>query len=810
MLLGIGALALFTREYVKYARLIEVKFRGGPFTSTSKIFAAPLSIGVGDRIGAAEILSRLRSSGYSEARGNRMGWYHLRPNAIEIFPGPDSYFDQEAGVVKFSKDRISQIVSLQDNTERPIYQLEPELITNLSDRNRQKRRLVRFADIPKVLIEAVTSAEDKRFFQHAGFDPIRIIKAAMVDIKERRNAMGASTLSMQLARLFFLSPERDWRRKIPEALITLQLEQKLSKEQIFECYANQIPLGRRGTFDIHGFGEGAQAFFGKDLRQLNLPEAATLAGLIQGPSFFNPYRHPDRMKKRRNIVLLMMRQNGYISEKEYEESVEAPLTIAAGAMESSEAPYFVDLVNEELQNRLQDHDFQASGYRVYTTLDLNLQHAASEAIQMGMKGVDEQLKRQRRHRNKTFTEAQCALIALDARTGEVKALIGGRNYGVSQLNRVLAKRQPGSIFKPFVYAAALNTAVTGASQVLTPISTVVDERTTFWFDNKPYEPGNFKEKYYGTVTYRQALAKSMNIATVKVAEMVGYDAVVDLAKKAGMNLDIQPTPSVALGAYDVMPIEMAGAYTIYANQGVYTKPSWISLVRAQNGQRIFSNKAETHAVLDPRVAYLMVELMEEVMRSGSAAGVRGRGFTAPAAGKTGTSHDGWFAGFTSELLCIVWVGFDDNRELNLEGAHSALPIWTEFMKRALDYRDYRNVKKFRAPDGIVSVQIDPLSGKLSTAACPRAQAEVFIGGTQPVESCPLHGGAQPGVTYAAGWETGAADEESPKLKASASPPRARSPRSSTAEAAIAAEPSAEPEEPKKKRGFWGRVLGVFK
>ncbi len=809
MLLGIGGLALFTHQYVKYARLIEEKFRGGPFTSTSKIFAAPLSVGVGDRIGVGEIVARLRGSGYGEARGNRMGWYHLRPNAIEIFPGPDSYFAQEAGVIKFSEDRISGIVSLQDNTDRPIYQLEPELITNLSDRNRQKRRLVRFADIPKVLIEAVTSAEDKRFFHHAGFDPIRIIKAAFVDIRERRNAMGASTLSMQLAREFFLSPERGWKRKIPEALITLQLEQKLSKEQIFECYANQIPLGRRGTFDIHGFGEGAQAFFGKDFRQLNLPEAATIAGLIQGPSLFNPYRHPDRMKKRRNVVLLMMRQNGYISEKEYAQSIEAPLTIAAGAMESSEAPYFVDLVNDELQNRLQDHDFQTSSYRVYTTLDLNLQHAASEAVQMGMKSVDEQLKRQRRHRNKTFTEAQCALVALDAKTGEIKALIGGRNYGVSQLNRVLAKRQPGSIFKPFVYAAALNTAVTGASKVLTPISTVLDERTTFWFDNKPYEPGNFQDKYYGPVTYRQALAKSMNIPTVKIAEMVGYDVVVDLAKSAGMNLDIRPTPSVALGAYEVMPIEMAGAYTVFANQGVYTKPSWISLVRAQDGKKIFENKLESRPVLDPRVTYLMVELMQEVMRSGTAVAVRGRGFSPPAAAKTGTSHDGWFAGFTSELLCIVWVGFDDNRDLKLEGAHSALPIWTEFMKRALEYREYRNVRQFRAPDGIVSVQIDPLSGKLATAACPGARAEVFIGGTQPLESCPLHGGAQQGVTYAAGWETSAAAEESPKLKAPASVARSRAPRSSVSKA-NAVPPASEPGKPKEKQGFWRRALGVFR
>jgi len=786
----------FTYYYVKYSRLIDRKLSEGPFANTAMIFAAPKTVSLGDRVSPAEIVAQLRRSGYGESRSSRMGWYHLRPDAVEIFPGPDSYFDQEAAVIKFQGDRIVQIVSTQDNTERPQYRLEPEFVTNLSDRNREKRRLIRFEDIPKVLINAVISAEDKRFFQHAGFDPFRILKAAYVDLKEGRREQGASTLSMQLARSFFLTLDKRWSRKAAETMITILLEQKLSKEQIFEYYANQVDLGRRGSFAIRGFGAAAQAYFGKDVRQITLPEAAMLAGLIQRPSSYNPFRHPERMLERRNLVLSLMRQNGYITDRDYAMACAAPLNIAPGGMESSEAPYFVDLVNDELQDRFQDRDFQAGSYRVYTTLDLNLQRAAVEAVRAGMQGVDELLRRQRRHRGVSFPDAQVCLVALDPHTGAVKALVGGRNYGVSQLNHALAKRQPGSVFKPFVYTAALEQDLTGGSQVFTPLSTLDDTPTTFWFDGKPYEPGNFKDEYHGQVTLRQALAKSMNVATVRLAEMVGYERVVDLANRAGMNLRIQPTPSVALGAYEVTPIEVAGAYTVFANQGVYVKPHWISMVRAEDGSTLYQHKPEQRAVIDPRVAYMMVNLMEEVMRSGTAAGVRARGFVVPAAGKTGTSHDGWFAGFTSELLCVVWVGFDDNRELNLEGAHSALPIWTDFMKRALEYREYRNTKPFEAPDGIVSVEIDPLSGQIATRSCPQTRMEVFIAGTQPQEICRLHGR---GSTLVAGWDTAppAVEPSRPgetnlptvahRLPAAPQPPRS------------AGRPAPQPEKPKEPK-----------
>ena len=797
--------------YSLYSRLIEQKLRAGPFANTSKIFAAPRLVAVGDAATREEIAGELRRCGYSESRGNAIGWFHMRPDGgIEIFPGPDSYFDEEAGVIKFSGGRISQIVSLRDNTGRGQYQLEPQLITNLFDRNREKRRLVRFADIPKVLVDAVTSAEDKRFFQHQGFDPLRIVKAAYVDLKQGRKEQGASTLSQQLARGLWLAPEKRWTRKLAELLITLRLEQTLSKQQIFEDYANQIYLGRRGSFSISGFGEAAEAYFGKEIRQLTLPEAATLAGMIQRPGYYNPYRYPDRVRERRNVVLGLMRQNDDIGDREYALAVESPLSLVKGASQSLDAPYFVDLVNEYLQSKFQDMDFQANSFRVYTTLDLDLQRAAGEAIRTGMQSVDELIRKQKRFKGQTPPEAQCALIALDPHTGEIKALSGGRNYGASQLNHILAKRQPGSIFKPFVYTTALNTAIEGGSRILTAGTTVVDEPTTFWYDNKPYEPSNFKHEFHGTVTLRQALAKSMNVATVKVAEMVGFEPIVELANKAGLNYEIHPTPAVALGAYEVTPMEMAGAYTMFANEGVYVKPNFVSLVRSQDGRTIYTNKTEERRVLDPRVAYLMTNLMEEVMRSGTAAGVRSRGFVVPAAGKTGTSHDGWFAGYTSELLCIVWVGFDDNSVLDLEGAHSALPIWAEFMKRALQYRAYHNARPFEAPDGIVSMQIDPASGMQATPYCPTTVMEVYISGTQPVGSCPLHGGGEPNVTHVAGWEI-PVPQPIPQAPPRVEPPpgviAARRPPATPPPPAQAARQA---EKPKEKKGFFHRLLGVFK
>lgn len=794
---AIAVFGVFTYFWVHYSRIIDEKLRRGPFTETAQIYATPEPVSLGDPLTADELVGALRHRGYTETRSNRVGWYHQRPDGVEIFPGVDASASSEPGVIFLEKNVVTRIVSNRDNTERQTYLLEPELITNLFDRNREKRRLVRFDDIPKVLVHAVISIEDKRFFEHAGFDPIRLLRTVWVDVTQNRR-FGASTISMQLARLLWLSKDKTWQRKATEALITLQLEQKLTKEQIFEYYSNQVDLGQSKSFAIHGFGEAAQVYFGRDIRDLRVEEAALLAALIQRPNYLNPFRHPDRALARRNIVLSLMKENGFITDLQYLEASKSPIKLAEGGEESSDAPYFVDLVLDDLQENFSDIDFQANSYRIYSTLDMKLQRDALESVRIGLEEVDGLLAKMRRK----YPRPQVALVCVDPHTAEVKALIGGRNYGASQLNRVLARRQPGSIFKPFVYAAALNTALEGVEPVITPVTQVVDEATTFFFDGKEYQPNNFRQEFHGTVTLRQALAKSMNIPTVKFAEMAGYDRVAELARDAGL-AGVRPTPALALGAYEVTPLDIAGAYTIFSNGGTWVRHNIIKEIRSSSGGLIHNYKPVQHPVLDPRTSYMVVNLMQEVLRSGTGANARTRGFGLPAAGKTGTSHDAWFAGFTSKLLCIVWVGFDDNQELPLEGAKAALPIWTEFMKRAHRYREYRGVQEFTPPDGIAVVDIDPLTGLLATASCPNPRPEVFFAGTQPVELCRLHGAG--GRTQIAGW-----DAETPEPARTGSAPQQAAARSRAKAAPDAPKAPQAPAPPAEKRSVWDRIRSIFR
>lgn len=791
--------------YAKYARLTDEKLTEGPFPNSSLLYAAPEALGVGDPGTPLQFAARLRDSGYGEdARGNALGWYHLRPDAIEVFPGSESYAASEPGVIRFKGGKISSVISLSDNTPRTEYTLEPQVLSSLYDKNREKRRLVRYEDIPPVLVHAVISAEDKRFFQHSGFDPIRIVKAFFIDVKQRRNAQGASTITQQLARNLWLDNRKTLSRKFDELLITIHLEHKLTKQKIFEYYANQVDLGRRGSFAIRGLGEAAKAYFGKDMRQLTLPEAATLAGLIQEPSYRNPVRWPERARARRNVVLKLMLDNGYISQPQYEAAIQEPVVVAKQGIESADAPYFVDLVNEKLAQQFQDRDFQASGSKIYTTLDLDLQRDAGAAVVLGMHEV-ETLLAKRHKRGGPVEEPQVALICLDPHTGEVKALIGGKNYGVSQLNHVSIKRPSGSVFKPFVYTAALNTALEGRPNPITASSTFDDEPHTFYYNGSPYEPTDYHHSdWNGPVTLSEALSRSLNVPTVEVAEDVGYGAVADLAHKAGLP-DIGATPAMALGSYDVTPMDMARAYTMFANNGLMVQPRLISKIVGKGREDIWTSQLETKPVLDPRVDYIMINMMEQVLRTGTGAGVRARGFTLPAAGKTGTSHDAWFAGFTTKLLCIVWVGLDDYQDLKLDGAHAALPVWAEFMKRAHKHRAYRDVSEFAVPEGVVSAQIDPLTGQLATSACPRVETEYYLLGTQPIQFCLLHQG---GSTQIAGWDT-------PPPPLGQSPGAANLPvRPAVITSQNLPLPGAQNQQtakPKQKKpGFFDRLKGIFK
>jgi len=735
--------------YVRFARMIDARLSGEVFDNASLVFAAPMEIRVGQSATPAELAARLRKALYAEAQGGSgVGTYKLVGDRLEISPGPASYFQGEQvrqGSASFlcREGRLVSITALDRSTSLDRYLLEPEVITTLFDRTRSKRRLVRYQHLPKALVSAILATEDHRFFSHHGVNLYRIIAAAISGLRGEERIRGTSTLTMQLARNFFLTRERTLRRKAAEIFLALLLEQRLTKEQIFELYANQIYLGQRGSFSIYGVGEAASAYFNKDVGGLTLPEAALLAGIIHGPNRDSPYKYPERALERRNFVLRRMLETGFITPVEAETASGAPLALAHQNVEGSQAPFFIDMVKDQLLAQFPERDLLSQSYRVYTTLELDLQRAASEAVRVGMAELDQQIAKRRLAKGALLAEPkqpQVMLMALDPHTGALKALVGGRDYGVSQLNHVLARRQPGSSFKPFVYAAALSSGVDGSQPLVTTASILVDEPTTFQFGDLPYEPENYKQEYHGPVTVRQALAHSLNVATVRLAEMVGYDKVRNLAVAAGMSKDLLATPAIALGAYVATPLEVAGAYTIFANEGRYVAPRFILAVNETSGATLWRSPVETRPVLDPRVSYLMVNLLQSVINSGTGVGVRSRGFSLPAAGKTGTSHDGWFVGFTSNLLAAVWVGYDDDRELRLSGAASALPIWTEFMKRAVEVPAYANPQPFSAPLGVVTAPIDLRTNLLASAGSVMTRQEVFIEGTLPAAAGAREGG----------------------------------------------------------------------
>ena len=857
----IGGFAYF---YIKYERLVDRRMAGGVFSNAAKIYARPELVSVGERLDAAEIAAELRRAGYSELDANGrlvgheedaaaqarrgevaqsqsketspLGYYTLRGGGLEIAPGPQSFHGVESAVLHFSGGKVASITETSGNRRQlDAYELEPQLVTALFEgQDRSKRELIKFQDIPPVLVNAVLAIEDRRFFQHSGVNYFRLAEAALVDLREGRHGQGGSTLTMQLSRGFFLSPEKTFKRKLREMLIAIELEQKFSKQRIFEMYANQVYLGQRGSFTINGFGEASRAYFNKDVRNLTLPEAALLAGMIQRPNYLSPYKYPRRALDRRNLVLDSMVETGAITREQADAAKASALKLTAPNVEASDAPYFVDLVKDQLSSQFSELDLNDHALRIYTTIDPDLQRAAAEAVDAGMKIVDEQVEKRRTHKIKIGTgkEAhtevkvdtgpmpQVALVALDPHTGEVLALVGGRNYGLSQLDHAMAKRPTGSIFKPFVYATAVNTAITGetltptadpdtgavpdSGGVFTPASLIDDSQVSIANGDDVYEPRNYHETFHGEVTARYALAMSLNNATVRLGQEVGFDKVAALARAAGI-VSARGTPAVALGAYDATPLEMAGAYTVFANDGTHLAPLMVKSVRDAGGRVLNNYETQSKEVLDPRVAYVLTTMMEAVVNNGTGYPVRARGFTAPAAGKTGTSHDAWFAGYTSNLLCVVWVGNDDYTDVKLAGGTTAAPIWAEFMKRAVKLPQYSDTKEFAAPSGVVTVTLDKVTNRLATPSCPDDYTVAFIEGTEPKETCEQSFGDHRGFFTKILGLGSPAVAAPPVTTNGPAPGTAAAPGQPPGNPGVA---QAQPEnQKKKKRGFFSRLFG---
>ena len=815
---------VFTYYYVKYSREIDARLDpNNVLQNTTQIFSAPEHISAGQAWGPEDLTAYLTRVGYRPIQDeNAIGQFTVQQNSVDIRPSKLSYFGgNNALAVQFRGKTIRSIKPLSGGTELDSAEIEPELITNLFDSAREKRRPVRYEDLPVMLVDAILSAEDKRFFEHGGFDFIRIVGAAWADLRHTsQHYQGASTITMQVARTFFLSTERNWRRKLAEAMISVELEQRFNKQQIFELYANEVYLGNRGSFGIRGFSQASVAYFGKDLRQLTLPECAYLAGIIRAPNYYSSAdRHPERGVQSRDRVLTQMLDNKYINEEDLKDAKSAPLKIIRTSISGSEAPYFVDMVKDHLLDKYSENELLSENFRVYTTLDPALQRAAAAAVDAGMKNVDVLLAKKyekwrkeqaKKGNNDAIPQAQVALVALDPRTGEIKAVIGGRDYGQSQLNHALARRQPGSVFKPFVYAAAFDNAVDGVQPIITPATTIDDEPTTFEFDGKEYTPNNYGERFMGRVTVRDALTNSLNVATVKVAELIGYGRVVQVARKMGLGNNIQPTPAVALGAYEMTPVDVAAAYTTFATMGTRAEPQFLRIVVNADGTPLEKFTPQTHLALDPRVTFLVDSLLKDVLNKGTGAGVRARGFTLPAAGKTGTSRDGWFAGFTSNLLCVIWIGFDDNRDLGFTGGVVAGPIWADFMTRATSLPQYRDVKDFAMPDGIQSVLIDPDTLQLATPNCPTTREEVYVAGSAPTVYCEVHGGHN--LLSSAGSVLsrvfGGGEPKAPQVDANGKPVTSYDPnRPPNATGQGPADPSADSGE--KKKNPLSKIFGIF-
>ena len=739
--------------YVQYSTEIDTRLHGERDRVVPRVFARPLTLEPGQAVTMNEVIERLNDAGYAQrARVERPGEFAVEQNVLALIPRGGDQTGRPVQATFASRAprrgapeifyRINRLVVAGKPAQTVT--LDPPLLTALMTGSREKRRRVALHTIPARMQQAVLAIEDRRFYAHPGVDPIRMVGALVTNVTgDRPYLVGASTITQQLARNFFLTEEmaeeqqsrqRSLRRKVQEQFMAMILETKATKDEILELYLNDVYLGNRGSFALHGVAEAARIFFAKDVSNLSLSEAAMIAGIIQSPSTHSPFNNLGRAKERRDVVLRAMVDASYITKDAADRAASEPLKVASRGVEN-EAPYFVDYLAQALDTVAPGVTARTGALDVYTTLDLSLQRYAQDAVRDGLAKVDAVLSRRRRGPPRV---AQAALVAVEPNSGEIVAMIGGRSYNQSQFNRAVnARRQPGSTFKPFVYLTAFERAADNEVH-LTPASIVRDEPTTWTVNNQEWTPHNFDEEYEGDTTLRRAFTMSRNIAAIKVAEEAGFGRVAALWRKAKVGeTELRGYPSIALGVFELTPLEMAEAYTLFPSGGTIQRLTAIS--------RVVSGKDTVKPITQPAVrvaratsSYLMTDMMRGVLNEGTGYGARAAGFTLDAAGKTGTTNDlrdAWFVGFTPELLTVVWVGLDDNQPLGLSGAQAALPIWTSFMMKAL--AGHPNIS-FHVPEGLKFAQIDRDTGKLAGPDCPHVSWVAFLVGTEPTEECDLH------------------------------------------------------------------------
>ncbi len=739
---ALGMLAPFAYSAIELARFEQADARRATF-----VYAAgqPLAPGVHvQRIALTATLARL---GYTETRATPTspGQFRRTAGAWEIFVRPTEDGAGSASLVRVdvSDARITRIT--RGGRDIGSTALEPEVLTSVTDRRGEDHRPVRLAETPRVLVDAVLAAEDHRFFAHGALDTRALLRAAWSNLRAGRVTQGGSTITQQLVKVRLLSPRRTLLRKVQEAWLAVLVEWRYSKDQILEAYLNEIYLGQRGPIAIRGAGAAAREYFGKEVHQLTPSQAALLAAMIRAPNSSSPTVDPDRARDRRDAVLGRMRELGMIGQGEYERARREPVRVRSLTTPVQPAPYFVDHVRQELEQRFGPEVAGRRGVRIITTLDPTLQGFAERAVARGLDRLETGVPRLRRR--EATRRLQAALIAVEPDSGAILALVGGRDYPASQFNRAtLARRQPGSAFKPFVYLAALR-ARDGAP-LLTAASQVDDVPITLEAGGRLWSPRNYQDRYEGRVSLRRALEQSLNAATVRVAQTVGLAEVVETARTLGFRSHLAPVPAMALGAFEVTPLELARAYLPLANGGVRLPAlSGIRAVYDRDDAMKAASPEEPAQVVSPAEAWLMTSLLKGVIASGTGTAARAFGLPDVVAGKTGTTNDGrdaWFVGYTPRLLTLVWVGFDGGEPHGLSGAQAALPIWADFMKQALEAYPRPD---FAAPQDIVFADIDATNGKRAGHACPVIVREVFLAGTEPAP-CDEHRGV---VDHVVDW-----------------------------------------------------------
>jgi penicillin-binding protein 1B len=708
----------------------------------SRIYSDATPIVPGASLPRALLEPKLNHVGYHETRMrvSNPGEYRFVAGNLEIylqnFEYPDIEFRALPVLIDFDGPTVRSVKRLDDGVTLRGIRIEPELITSIYNNEMEDRLPVRLASVPKPVVDAIIATEDKNFENHAGISIRGTFGALLTDLKQRAWTHGGSTLTQQLVKNLFLNPERTWRRKGTEALMAILLELRYRKPEILEAYLNEIYLGQNGAVQIIGVEQASQVYFGKHVTYLTLPEAATLAGMISSPNVRNPLKYPDRAKSRRDLILKLMLDQGKIEQTEYARAVASALTTSRFPKTSRSAPFFVDLVLKQLRETYPETQLKTEGLRIFTTLDTIMQRSAEQALEAGVVDLD----RRYPYLRKSPVPLEGVILTIQPGTGYVKALVGGRNYSKTQFNRAIqARRQPGSLFKPFVYITAMDPS--RGQQALTAATVLDDSPITVKSGNAVWQPQNYDLRFHGRVSVREALAHSYNIPAVRAAIDAGVPNVIKEASAIGIESRLEPYPSVSLGSFEVTPLEIAYAYSAFANLGVKAEPISILAVSTREGKLLENREVKMKRVAPASVCYVMNDILQDVFNYGTAGSARRYGFTRAFAGKTGTTsnyRDAWFIGYSPKILSLVWIGFDDARSVRLAGGDACVPIWTAYMNRISGMVPDVAWKR---PDDVITREVDPESGMLATPYCPQSRGEIFVAGTEPAVMCPLHAGS---------------------------------------------------------------------